>query len=340
MSDEQEQAPTETTLATSQGTAAMVARETALIQSRFVMAYKRPRNIHDVRQDLLKTCERPRFAEKAWYSRPVGREKNEETGEWEEKVAEGLSVRFAEAAALSMGNVDTYDEVVVDNDDYREIRVTALDLEKNTSYSRIVHVAKVIERKKLGRGQVPIGKRTNSYGDQVFLVRGNDDQLRTKELAEIAKAQRTLVLKLIPSDIKDECLDRVRAVVEKGIKDDPQAALLALVDAFGKLGVKASELTTYVGGRALDALGPPDIMHLRGVFSAVSQGMVTWHDVMDASPYVSTEEKSDTQKATADKIRAEAERAKKKAQERAAAPKKPPQQPEVVEERQPGEDAD
>ncbi len=81
----------------------------ASIEAAYIMAMRRPRDIDQVRVRLLKACLRPGFAEAARYRRPVGREQNPDTGEWGQKIAEGLSIRFAEEAFrnLPIGQGDT-----------------------------------------------------------------------------------------------------------------------------------------------------------------------------------------------------------------------------------------
>src|ERR1051325_3623418 len=75
-------------------TQALVAKATADIQARWVMALRRPRNLDDVRQDIIKECKRPGFAKVAIYSVPRAGTQ-----------IKGLSIRFAEVAMRCMGNL-------------------------------------------------------------------------------------------------------------------------------------------------------------------------------------------------------------------------------------------
>ncbi len=102
MADEltKEEAPERamTTLTPIGGTAierALAAKEIASVQARYVMAAARPRSWMEARTRILRECERPGFAEAAWYSKPIGAGKS----------VGGLSIRFAEAAARYAGNV-------------------------------------------------------------------------------------------------------------------------------------------------------------------------------------------------------------------------------------------
>src|SRR5688500_14086726 len=63
-------------------TARAEAEARALVESRYVMALRRPRDWDQVRVNLMKEVERPGFAEVAWYRKPIG------------NGVEGLSVRF------------------------------------------------------------------------------------------------------------------------------------------------------------------------------------------------------------------------------------------------------
>src|SRR5689334_21167621 len=53
-------------------TTALAERARAEIESRYVMALRRPRDFHMARDRMLKECKRPGFAEVARYAKPVG----------------------------------------------------------------------------------------------------------------------------------------------------------------------------------------------------------------------------------------------------------------------------
>src|SRR4029077_1955184 len=94
---------------------ALAAQAAAAVQARHIVAIKYPRNIDRVRVLLLKACERPLFAEKAIYCKPLGKQLNKKTGRWEEAFAEGLSIRFAEEAVRTLGNAITEAKIVYDD---------------------------------------------------------------------------------------------------------------------------------------------------------------------------------------------------------------------------------
>ena len=84
------------------------------------------------------------------YSKPVGRGR-----------ITGLSVRFAEEAVRSMGNLDVSTPVVYDDPHKLIVRVSVTDLEANAIYSHDVTVVKTVERRSLKDGQAALSVRQN-----------------------------------------------------------------------------------------------------------------------------------------------------------------------------------
>lgn len=255
------------------------AQAEAMVKARFVMALQRPRDIESVRVKILAACARPFFAELAVYAKPVGKKLNKETGEWEEQYAEGLSIRFAEEAIRNFGNAMTDKSVVYDDPKKRILSVSATDFEANVVHFASVHSDKTVERRVLKPGQTALGKRTNSYGDLVFIVEATEDEFATKIGALSSKALRDKILMLIPSDIQEEgkaiCF---RTNADKDAKD-PEAARRKLVDSFAKIGVTPPQLTELIG-HDLSTLQPAELQRLRAIYSAINEGESTWGDVI------------------------------------------------------------
>lgn len=260
--------------------AALAAQAEAAVKARFVMAIQRPRNIDLVRVKLLAACKRPIFAENAIYSKPVGREKNEETGEWEQKFAEGLNIRFAEEAVRVLGNAMTETATLYDDSKKRIIRVSATDLETNVCHFKDITVEKTVERRYLKKGQQSLGTRLNSYGDPVHLVEATEDDLAKKEGGLASKAMRDKILMLIPSDIKEECKAQIYATQADKDAKDPEAAKRAVLDAFASRGILPNQLAEFVG-HDMTALTPAELQKLRAIYSAINDGEATWADVIE-----------------------------------------------------------
>ncbi len=247
---------------------AAAAQAKAIVEARYTVAINRPRDMDAVRAALIKECQRPSFAEVARYVKPIG------------KGVEGPSIRFAEAAIRCMTNIVVEENTTYDDDEKRIIQVTAVDLEANVPYSTSVTIEKTVERSRTKDGDDVIRKRTNSRGQDVYILRATEDEILNKKNAILSKAIRTLALRLVPGDLIDECMDQVIKTQENRDAQDPDAARRKLVDAFGALGVGVDDLRAYVGV-PLDKLTPKDMADLRGVFAAIKAGEVSWKSAME-----------------------------------------------------------
>jgi hypothetical protein len=291
-------------------TAGAVAKARAEIEAQYLMALKRQRSIDDVRERLIRECKRSRFAERALYRRPVGGG----------KYAEGLSIRFAEAAHRTMGNMIVSTLLVQDGDDQQIWRVGSVDLETNAIESEDVHVPKFVERRQIKDGDEVVGRRTNSRGDIVYRVRADQGALVTTVRAECRKAKRRCVLSLVPADVLEECEQQIRATNEQDIAQDPDAARKQLVRAFGELGVKGADLRDYLG-HDLDGASPSEIAELRAIYATVREGEATWRDCLATKTGVEGDRKDDPNAALREKIANRAAAQRKGSKGKPAAPK-------------------
>ncbi len=270
-------------------TEALVASARAMTEALWIMAMRNPRNLLDVRQEILDECKRPGFAEVATYARPVGREKDEATGEWKEAFAEGLSIRFAEVAMRRMRNMQCKATTVYDDARSRVITVYAVDYETNATWETDITVPKTVERRKLKKGQRAIGERTNSYGDRVFIVEATDSEVAVKAAAEISKASRTAILRLIPGEIQDEAFELCKKIAADRSAKDPKAAIKRMLDAFAELGVKPSEIQQWLG-KPVETVTRDELMQLSRISSGIREGEISWPDVL--SERISAREKT------------------------------------------------
>lgn len=279
----------------------MAAKMKAVVEARYKMAIARPRDLDTVRQNMLKDARRPSFASVAIYHKPIG------------KGVEGPSIRFVEAAIRNMTNILTETDTVSEDDERRVIRVAVSDLETNTYFSQDVTVTKTVERQKLPAGEKPIRVRTNSKGQQVFIIHGTDDDILNKQNALISKAVRTLGLRLIPGDLVDEALFYVRQTMAKQDAQDPDTAKNRIIDAFSQLGVQVESLKEYLG-HDLASIDPNELQTLRALYSAIKDGETTWKAVMDdkAERDAEAKEEKKKQSAKADEQKGEKKKAEPK----------------------------
>lgn len=259
------------TLATTETASAYVAAQAkAVVEARYVMALRRPRNWDQVRQDLLKECRRPSFAhnKSAYYRKPIG------------DGVEGLGIRFVEVALRCMTNV-LVETTMIFEDESKEIhRVSVTDLESNLTYPLDVRVTKTVERSKPADDGSYISVRKNSYNRNVYTVPATDDDLLNKRAAQISKAIRTLGLRIIPGDMQDEAEGIIKAIRLDEAARDPDTERKRIADAFNEIGVKAADLTEYLG-HTLDTCSPAELVNLRGIYGAIRDGESSWKSVME-----------------------------------------------------------
>lgn len=267
--------------------AAAGARERAAVEARYVVAMRNPRNWNDVRAMLLDHCDRPSFAERARYSKPVGQELI--NGEWVPKKATGFTIRFAETLAQTMRNVMPELSVSYEDERIRIIRITVTDLEANLPWSQEVTIAKTVEKrgfknKKTQEWEPPegrqvIGVRLNSRGEPTYLVIATDEELRSKINAERSKTQRDFLIKLCPRDILDDCEEKIAEARDREDKKDPKAALKRLLDRFKEFGIMPSDLTTYVG-KPTEQWTPLDRKELTELGLAIRENEITFSEAL------------------------------------------------------------
>ncbi len=270
------------TLQTHQVNAAERAQEAearAMVEARCLLAMKLPRNLHQTRAVILEACKRTTFAEQALYRKPVG--KKEVNGQWVQNYAEGPSIRFAEEAVRAMKNTLSEVKVVFENDDKRVVQFALMDLESNNTDSSIIVVPKTVERSKPKDGQTVLSQRMNSNGKVVYLVQATDDDLQAKQAAMVAKARRDAIMRLFPSDIKEDAIQQIKKTLDSRDSADPKAALKRVLDAFQEQNIMPDQIEKYLG-HEISTVTPAELQSLRGVYTAVREGDASWSEVLRA----------------------------------------------------------
>lgn len=143
---------------------AIAAQAKAMIESRYIMAMRNPRNMDQVRTDLLAECRRPAFAnnKSAYYKKPIG------------QGVEGLGIRFVEVALRCMKNVLIETNMIFEDQQKEIHRVSVTDLESNVTYPLDVKVTKTVERSKPNDDGSFISQRKNSFGKITYTVEAQD----------------------------------------------------------------------------------------------------------------------------------------------------------------------
>lgn len=271
---------------------AIAAQLTAVIKARHAIALANPRDIETVRQKILKDCRRPKFAETGMYRRPVG------AG----KVVEGLSIRFAEAALRAMGNAESSSRPWDEDDRTRTFLVECSDYESNVTHSETVIVNKIVERKMVREGQVVVGERTTSTGGKVKLVEASEQEMETKQRAQLSKAVRTLILRLVPGDIQDEARELIQETLKNQAAVDPDAEQKRIADAFARVHVTPQQLREYLG-HPVNQCSPAELVALRQIYATLMEGETTWVEIV-ANKTQDEEAGREAMKATTAKLKA------------------------------------
>jgi len=258
---------------------AAAAAAKAEIEARILAAWKRPRDVDQFREGILKDCRRPGFAEVALYRKPVGRKKNDTTGKWEMAFAIDFSVRFIESAIQHWRNTHITERIDYEDSDTLAMTVGVVDVERNVGYSFQATLDKLVERKEVKAGRKTRGMRENSYGDVVYLVEATKDEMRNVQGAERSKLLRDQGKRLLPRDILDECREQIEKTMADDAAKDPDSAKKKVLDKFAALGVSATMLKEYMGG-AIEALNAKDLNELTTLYTGLKEGSYTWAEIM------------------------------------------------------------
>lgn len=242
----------------------------AMVESRFVMALKRPRSEDKFRLAMIKECKRSVFADAAVWQKPVGRD-----------TISGFSIRFVEAALRHWGNVYVSTETIYDDSTKRIVRVTVTDLETNITYPKDIAIAKQVERRKVRDGQTVLAKRQNTEGQTVYIVEASEDELLVKEAALASKAIRTNGLRLLPPDVQAECWNALQETAKAETARDPDAAKKKVADAFAYYNIGPDRLAEYLG-KPLGEASPDELRELNSVYTALRENETTWAEALDA----------------------------------------------------------
>ena len=255
--------------------------ERAQIESAAALAQMRPpRDLDSFRVTMLRMVNDPAIAEQCLYSRPGGgRQKNPQTGEWEDVPITGPSIRLAEIAAQAYGKVFITTRRIYEDQSRVLQAATAYDLENVVVFSSDVMVDKTVERRSARQGQRVLGMRETSTGNTVYLIEASADEVRQKVAAERSKLIRDNVLRLIPRGIVDEVITRVKEVCASDAARDPAAAKKKIFDRFAGLGITPEMLKEYLD-RSLDLLTAKDVAELTFIYNGLKQGDFVWPDLM------------------------------------------------------------
>lgn len=176
--------PQSTALSTA--AAGVQARQIAEVQAAIISAKKFPRDEGQAIAKILKTCERPGFADSAEYSYPRG-----------DKTVTGPSIKMAEEMQRAWGNIQSGVIELERMEDKSLCQAYAVDLETNTRAEIAFTVEHYIDTRN-GKRRVTDSRDING----LILNYGN-------------RIKRNCILSLIPDDIVDMAMSQVSETLKK-----------------------------------------------------------------------------------------------------------------------------
>lgn len=168
------------------------------------------------------------------------------------KRIEGPSVRLAEVAGSSWGNLYYGARVVEIGDRTLKAQGVAWDLEKNVKAA--IEVTRRITTRQ--------GKR---YDDDMITVTGN---------AASSIALRNAIWKVIPGALIKPIYEAAKAVaIGQGLSMEHRRQ--RALDWFGKLGIKSDKVFKLLGRRGVEDITVEDLVTLQGLKTAIQDGDTT-----------------------------------------------------------------
>lgn len=179
------------------------------------------------------------------------KKKNEKTGQYEDVLIEGPSVRMAEIMATSYGNIHAATRILENDGKTLTAQAAAWDLEKNF---------KLTEEVKSG---ITYGKNSKLAGQTL-----SDDMQVTIGNAARSKALRNAILKVIPRSFTEEVYDEAKKMIAGDDKTLPERRK-KMVDAFAEINVNIESVLKYVKKKSIDQITVNDMPVLAGIYNAM-----------------------------------------------------------------------
>lgn len=218
------------------------------VQSAIIVARRFPREEDSSYQKLIKAASRGSFAEDAAYSFPRGG-----------ATIEGPSVNLAREAARVWGNIRYGLEIIRDDEESRQIRGWAWDLETNTKITAEDDFKKLIYRKSGG------------------WIKPDERDLRELTNRRGAILLRGCILQLIPKDFIEDAMAQCKATLKAGAATDPDSARKKVMVALAEINITPEMIEDYLGHKLSEA-SPAEIVELRGMCQSIKDGNSTWSE--------------------------------------------------------------
>lgn len=232
---------------------ALEALERAHIDIQVATAHKFPRSLELFQKRALAMVTLDEeTAESCIYSRPVGKQKNEKTGAWEQKFAEGNSVRMAEIVCASYGNIRVACRIVEQTPRYVKCEGIAHDLETNYAAK-----SEVMESTVTSSGE--------PYSERMRIVVSK---------ACLSKARRDAVFQVVPKAMCKKLSDAAKKIA-LGDESTLENRRKRIADWLKSIAIDDARLFATLNVSGWADIGLEHIETLTGLKTAMKEGDVT-----------------------------------------------------------------
>ena len=241
-----------------QGTVAIESqRAVAEAQGKLVIAKKFPRDRIAAHAAIIESCQRPDFANDAFFSFPRGREK-----------VEGVTIRFAEELARCWGNIEYGIKELSQDDGKSEMQAYAWDMETNTmSVQNFTNP----HMREVNRSMVKLLTQRDIYENNANMG---------------ARRLRARILAVLPSYIVEDAIAECKKTLA-GKNDVPLIDRVnKMVSQFGKYGVTPGQIEKWLG-RKVETMTTEDFVEYISIFNSLKDGASKPSEWFDAAPEAS-----------------------------------------------------
>lgn len=230
--------------AINQGTVAIESqRAIADAQGKLIMAKRFPRDTITNYAKIMECCQRPGFAEEAFYSFPRGGQK-----------VEGPTIRFAEQLALLWGNIEFGIRELSRDNGKSEMEAWAWDVESN-----------VLSVQNFANPHLREVK-----GKMVALTTERDIYELNANMA--ARRLRARILAVLPSYVVEDAIKECKKTIA-GKNDAPLIDRVnRMVTTFKQFGVTSAQIEKRLG-RPIETMSTDDLVDYMGIYNSLKTGM-------------------------------------------------------------------
>lgn len=230
--------------------------ERANIDMQIATAKKYPRSLKVVKDKMISTATLDdETAGACFYTLPARK------GQAANKRIQGASVRLAEIAVASYGNIKAGARIISDDGKFITAQGVCHDVENNVSIS--VEVKRRI---------------TTKEG-----ARYSDDMVAVTCQAACAIAYRNAVFKVVPLALVKPALDAAMKLARGDAKSLSERRG-KMIDAFGKFGVEPERVLAAVNRAALEDITLDDITTLTGYYNSIKDGECSVEEIFPLIP--------------------------------------------------------